>query len=134
MVRLFLTEPNWKEESGADTDSAKRMISLLTQLESVIWSLMTAAGRSEARLWLCSTISGISSITARQQRDLFLNFLRTKPTKRGLASQLLQMMFDKKPRKAGSILAKRSSVLDKFFQGKSVLLYPFWILSFIFLK
>uniref|UniRef100_A0A2C9UTX3 Uncharacterized protein n=1 Tax=Manihot esculenta TaxID=3983 RepID=A0A2C9UTX3_MANES len=118
MVRLFLSEPNWKEDGvRGDSVVAKQWISLLNQLQSLIWSLMTAGGRAEARLWLCSTISGITSLTSRQQRDLFVNLLRTRPTNHSLASQLLQMIFEKQPRKAGPIIAKRSYMLEKFFAG-----------------
>ncbi|KAG8642075.1 hypothetical protein MANES_12G058105v8 [Manihot esculenta] len=117
MVRLFLSEPNRKEDGvRGDSVVAKQWISHLNQLESLIWSLMTAGG-AEARLWLCSTISGITSLTSRQQRDLFVNLLRTRPTNHSLASQLLQMIFEKQPRKAGPIIAKRSYMLEKFFAG-----------------
>ncbi|XP_031273346.1 uncharacterized protein LOC116131813 [Pistacia vera] len=115
MVQLFLSKPN-REDDG-DIDSAKLIISLLNELESVIWSLITSGGRSEARLWLCNTISGISSISADQQRELFVKLLRSKRLSRGLASQLLQMIFEKKPYKAGRVLAKKGYVLEKFFEG-----------------
>ncbi|KAJ9169873.1 hypothetical protein P3X46_018021 [Hevea brasiliensis] len=118
MVRLFLSEPNWKEDrGGGDSGVSKQWILLLNQLESVIWSLMTSGGRAEARLWLCNTIAGITSITSRQQRDLFVNLLRTRLPNQGLASQLLQMIFEKRPQKAGPVIAERSYVLEKFFEG-----------------
>uniref|UniRef100_A0A1J3F0B6 Uncharacterized protein n=1 Tax=Noccaea caerulescens TaxID=107243 RepID=A0A1J3F0B6_NOCCA len=46
-----------------------------------------------------------------------MRLLRSKPRKMQLVSQLLQMMFDKRPRKLGSVLAKRSYLLEKYFQG-----------------
>ncbi|XP_062029425.1 uncharacterized protein LOC133745383 [Rosa rugosa] len=112
MLDLFLSEPNWKED-----DSAEMRVSLLNKLESVIWSLMASGGRSEARLWLCNTIAGISSITHHHQRELFIDLLRSKPLKKRLATQLLHMIFDNRPQKAGSVIAKRSYALRKFFQG-----------------
>ncbi|KAL0435191.1 UNVERIFIED_CONTAM: hypothetical protein Sradi_0227000 [Sesamum radiatum] len=93
MLQLFLREPAYDENNGND-ESYKRRSSLLDELESVIWSLMSSGGRSEARLWLCNTLSGISSISSRRQRDLFVNLLRSKPIKWHLASQLLQLIFD----------------------------------------
>ncbi|XP_065876684.1 uncharacterized protein [Euphorbia lathyris] len=120
MVNLFLSEPNWKDKRGGDTDFVEQWISLLGQLESVMWSLMTSGGRSEARLWLCSAIAGINSLTSRHQRDLFVKLLKYKPINRSLASQLVEMIFQKRPSKAGSIIAKRSYVLEKFFQGNTM--------------
>lgn len=116
MLDLFLSEPNWKEDENG-CNSAKMRVSLLNKLEPVIWSLMASGGRSEARLWLCNTIAGISSISHHHQRELFINLLRSKPLKKRLASQLLHMIFDTRPQKAGSIIAKRSYPLRKFFQG-----------------
>ncbi|CAK7349204.1 unnamed protein product [Dovyalis caffra] len=115
MVQLFLREEAKRKEdvSEEDTERANRVISLLKQLESVIWSLIT---RSEARLWLCNTISCITSLTPYQKRELFVSLLRTT-SKKGLASQLWQLIFQKRPHKAGNLLAKRSYVLDKFFEG-----------------
>ena len=120
MVYLFLSEPIWDEDGDGGTASIR--ISLLNKLESVIWSLMTSEGRSEARLWLCSTIAGMSSVTSHHQRELFVNLLRSRPLKRALASQLLRMIFEKRPQKVGSIIAKKSYILKKFFEGKSTLL------------
>lgn len=117
---MFLSEPIW-DENRDDASSGVR-ISLLNELESVIWSLMMSGGRSEVRLWLCNTIAGIRSITSHHQCELFASLLRSKPRKRALASQLLQMIFEKRPQKAGLILAKKSYILKKFFQGKSTLL------------
>ncbi|KAK6238759.1 hypothetical protein QUC31_004228 [Theobroma cacao] len=116
MVPLFLSEPNWDDEAG-DNEATHLIISLLNQLDSVIWSLMISGGRSEARLWLCNAVSSISSISPHQQREVFMKLLTSTPTRRGLASQLLQMVFEKRPRKAGSILANKSYLLEKFFQG-----------------
>ncbi|KAF8402397.1 hypothetical protein HHK36_013352 [Tetracentron sinense] len=115
MVQLFLSEPVCSDDG--DDGTAKHRISLLDELGSIIWSLITSGGRSEARLWLCNTIACISSITPRHQRELFMNLLRSKPTKLALAAQLLQMIFEKRPRKAGPILAKKSYMLEKFFKG-----------------
>ncbi|XP_021275135.1 uncharacterized protein LOC110409943 [Herrania umbratica] len=116
MVPLFLSEPNWDDEAG-DNEATHLIISLLNQLGSVIWSLMISGGRSEARLWLCNAVSSLTSISPHQQREIFMKLLTSTPTRRGLASQLLQMVFEKRPRKAGSILANKSYLLEKFFQG-----------------
>lgn len=96
-----------------DSERAKRMICLLKELESVIWSLIT---RSEARLWLYNTISCITSLTPYQKREVFVSLLRTT-SKKALASQLWQLIFQKRPHEAGTLLAERSYVLEKFFQG-----------------
>ncbi|CAN0824385.1 hypothetical protein LINGRAHAP2_LOCUS24 [Linum grandiflorum] len=119
MVKLFLTKPSSAGDYDEDGEVSKRWISLLSELSSVVWSLMTAAGRSEARLWLCNTIGGLESLTSCQQRDIFIKLLRANPKQRGLATQLLQMIFAKRPQMAGAIVAKRSHVLEKFFQGSS---------------
>lgn len=116
MVELFLIEPKW--DVNEDIESSKVIVSLLNRLESVVWSLMTSGGRSEARLWLCYTVSGISSISREQQRELFVKLLRSRRVSRSLASQLLQMMFEKKPHKAGRVLVKQCYRLEKFFDGK----------------
>lgn len=117
MLQLFLCEPSWGDNNAND-ESYMRRRSLLDELESVIWSLMSSGGRSEARLWLCNTLSGISSINPRRQRDLFVSLLRSKPTKWHLASQLLQLIFEKQPQKMGTVIAKRSHKLENFFKGK----------------
>lgn len=78
-------------------------------------TLITSGNRSEARQWLCTAIAGINSFTSRQQRDLFVKLLEHRPTNRTLASQLVEMVFQKRTDKAGSILAKRSYVLENFF-------------------
>ncbi|XP_028793716.1 uncharacterized protein LOC114749369 isoform X2 [Neltuma alba] len=114
MIDLFLTEPCWDEDVDSG-DSMKLRISLLKELESTIWSLIMSGSRSEARLWLCNTIAGMTSITCHHQCELFMDLLRSQ--KQGLASQLLHMMFEKKPQMGGSILAKRSHVLENFFEG-----------------
>lgn len=128
MVQLFLSKPNWEDDG--DVDSAKLIISLLNELESVIWSLITSGGRSEARLWLCNTISGISSISADQQLELFVKLLRSKRLSRGVASQLLQMIFEKRPYKAGHVLAKKSYMLEKFFEGMVVYLLQWHFIGY----
>ncbi|KAI9083892.1 hypothetical protein K1719_034150 [Acacia pycnantha] len=116
MIDLFLSEHSWDEDVDSD-DSMKLRVSLLNELESTIWSLIMSGSRSEARLWLCNTIAGMTSITPRHQCELFLNLLKSQ--KHGLASQLLHMMFEKKPQMGGSILAKRSHILEIFFEGNS---------------
>lgn len=120
MVCLFLSEPTWDDDGVGGSASIR--ISLLNKLESVIWSLMMSGGRSEARLWLCNTIAGIRSITSRHQCELFVGLLRSKPLKRALASQVLQMIFEKRPQRAGSIIAQKSYILKKFFEGKPTFL------------
>ncbi|KAL8549137.1 hypothetical protein ACS0TY_008118 [Phlomoides rotata] len=116
MLQLFLCEPAWDDDYGND-ETYKQRISLLGELESAIWSFISSGGRSEARLWLCSTLSGISSISPRRQRDLFVSLLRSKPIKWHLASQLLQLIIDKQPKKMGPIIAKKSRKLESFFKG-----------------
>lgn len=118
MIDLFLAEPIFNDEK--DVDSAKLRISLLSRLESVLRKLLVSGGRSEVRLWLSNTIASMTSISPQHQRDLFVTFLRTKPLKWALASQLLQMFFEKRPRGAGILIAKRSYIMEKFFEGNSV--------------
>lgn len=115
MIPLFLTDSNWNDY-GNDEFVEKRKL-LLNELESVLWLLMSAAGRSEVRLWLCKTIACISSISQRHHQELFVKLLRVKPLKRDIAVQLLRLLFEKKPRKAGYILAKKSYMLENFFKG-----------------
>ncbi|GFZ20036.1 hypothetical protein Acr_28g0007410 [Actinidia rufa] len=116
MVELFLSEPTRSDDG--DDESVKQQISLLNKLESMIWSLLVSCGaRSEARLWLCNSLSNIRSVTPRHQRELFVKILRSKSLKRALTDQVLRMIFEKHPRKAGSILAKRSHRLENFFKG-----------------
>ncbi|KAK2966607.1 hypothetical protein RJ640_025292, partial [Escallonia rubra] len=119
MVQLFLSEPIWSE--GVDDESFKQIISVLNKLEAIIWSLLSSGGRSEARLWLCNTLSGMKSITPRHHTELFVNLLRSKPFKHGLAAQLFHMIFEKQPHKAGPIIAKKSYMLATFFRGKRIL-------------
>lgn len=110
-MELFLSEANWNDV--VDEDSTRFRMSLLNDLESVIWSTM---GRAEARLWLCNTVAGLNCVSFDQQRHLFRNLLRTRGMKRDLASQLLHFMFDSAPHKLGSVLAPRTHLLDNFFQ------------------
>ncbi|CAL0313227.1 unnamed protein product [Lupinus luteus] len=117
MINLFLSEPNWNDVV-VDDGSTDLRISFLKELESVIWSaIMLSGGRGEARLWLCNTIAGVSCVTHRDKRELFRNLVRNRGEKQGLAAQLLHLIFEKSPRKLGSILARRSGVLEKFFEG-----------------
>lgn len=116
MIRLFLSKPG--ADDRGDGASAEAIIALLHRLGTVIGSIILASGaKSEARLWLCKSVSMMTSLSPRHQRDLFRNMLRSKPVNLELASQLLQMVFETRPRLAGSILAKRSRMLEKFFQG-----------------
>ncbi|XP_057746814.1 uncharacterized protein LOC130966067 isoform X1 [Arachis stenosperma] len=116
MIDLFLSDPNQSDEAH-DRDSIKWRISLLKEMESVIWSGMLSGGRAEVRLWLCSSIAGVTCVAPRDQRELFGNLVRSRGQKCGLASHLLHLMFDKSPNKGGSILAHTSRILQKFFQG-----------------
>ncbi|OVA05162.1 hypothetical protein BVC80_8895g30 [Macleaya cordata] len=116
MVQLFLSEP--VSSDSVNDDAVEQSISLLKKLESVIWSLITSAGRSESRLWLCNTISCSNSVTPRAQHELFVNLLQSKPSKVPLAAQVLQMIFERRPHKIGPIIAKKSHILEKFFKGK----------------
>ncbi|KAK9057481.1 hypothetical protein SSX86_022317 [Deinandra increscens subsp. villosa] len=117
MVNLFLSEPEWNWDGGDET--VKQRISHLNDLESMIRLLITSQSRSEARLWLCKDVSGISSLSRRKICELFLSLLRTSSQKKDLAAQILQMIFEKQPKKAGSILAKRSDMLEDFFGGNT---------------
>ncbi|KAH6814156.1 hypothetical protein C2S51_023174 [Perilla frutescens var. frutescens] len=117
MLQLFMCEPTWDDDTG-NHEYCKRRISLLDELELVIWSFISSGCRAEARLWICNTISGITSISPHHQRDLFLSLLRSKPIKWHLASQLLQLIFEKQPQKMGPIIAKKSRKLENFFKGK----------------
>ncbi|KAK9129474.1 hypothetical protein Sjap_009961 [Stephania japonica] len=119
MLGLFLPGQNWSGDG--DTEAAKRRISLLSKLENIIWSLLTSEGRSESRLWLCITISSLSSITANVQCELFMHLLRSKPRNLSLAAQVLQMIFEKRPRRVGLIIAKKSYILEEFFKGRRIL-------------
>lgn len=115
MMDLFLSKPIWVKD---DDDSNEQRITLFDKLEKIIWAIMTSEGRSEARFWLCEAISSLSSITPNEQQELFLRLLRSKPLNRDLAAQVLQMIFERRPHKAGLILAKKSHRLEKFFEGQ----------------
>ncbi|XP_009758681.1 uncharacterized protein LOC107790451 isoform X1 [Nicotiana tabacum] len=115
MLQLFLSKPSWKE--NVDDESAEQRKALLNELESVIWSLISVEGRSESRLWLCIAIADVRSITPRNQHELFMTLLRSKPLKRPLVGQLLRLLFQKEPQKAGHIIAKKCFLLENFFKG-----------------
>ncbi|CAH8363062.1 unnamed protein product [Eruca vesicaria subsp. sativa] len=116
MINLFLSEPKWDNDahnnSSINTDV---ILPQLNKLASQIQSLVTHEARSEAKLWLCSALSTLS-ISPRRQLNLFMKLLRSKPRKKQFISQLLQLMFEKRPKKLGSVLAKRSYLLEKFFE------------------
>lgn len=115
MIQLFLSASKWSNDGNNELFEKRK--ALLRQLESVLWSLMTSGGRSEVRLWLCNTIAGISSISPHHQRELFVRLLTAHTSKRRLAAQFLQLLFEKEPKKAGRIIAKKSSMLENFFRG-----------------
>lgn len=115
MIDLFLVEPTFNDEE--DIGSAKLRISLLSRLEFVLRKLLASGGRSEVRLWLSNTIARVTSISLQHQRDLFMTFLKLKPFKWDFASQLLQLLFEKRSREAGILIAKRSYIMEKFFEG-----------------
>ncbi|XP_009600254.1 uncharacterized protein [Nicotiana tomentosiformis] len=115
MLQLFLSKSSWKE--NADDESAEQRKALLNELESVIWSLISVEGRSESRLWLCNAVAGVRSITPCNQHELFMTLLRSKPPKRPLVGQLLRLLFQKEPQKAGHIIAKKCFLLENFFKG-----------------
>ncbi|XP_022874242.1 uncharacterized protein LOC111393074 [Olea europaea var. sylvestris] len=108
MLQLFLCELKWIDGNGSDESATKRK-SLLSELESLIQSLMSSGGQSQARLWLCNTLSGIRSIGPRCQREL-------QPR---MQHNFCKLIFDKQPRKVGPIIAKKSYMLEKFCSGKS---------------
>jgi hypothetical protein len=118
MVQLFLQVPT--DGGSVDTDAVRARRSLLNEAESVIRSVVRSGGRYEARMWLCSTISSVHLLDPRDQRDLFIDLLEMKDSRRDVAARLLRMIFDKKPKKAGSVLAKKLHMLEKFFQGNSI--------------
>lgn len=109
MVNLFLSEPGWNWAGG--DESVENTISLLNELESKIRSLITSQSRSEARFWLYKDVSGISSLSRTQKRELFSTLLKNSSQKRDLAAQILQIIFMKHPKRAGSILAKNCDML-----------------------
>lgn len=115
MVKLFLTQP--PTDKQRDEVAVKERLALLEEIDSIIRSAMVYGGRHEARLWLFNTISSFHSITPREQRDLFLELLRLRKSKHDVAPQLLQMIFENKQEKAGSIIANQCCMLQKFFDG-----------------
>lgn len=115
MVELLLSERTTNEK-GDDHDAAKDCINILNKLESIVWGVITSEGRSEARLWLCKTISCFTSVTPQAQCEVFLKLLRTNQ-KIGLAKQLLQLIFEKRLPKVAAIVADKSYVLKRFFKG-----------------
>lgn len=119
MLDLVLSEPTSAPDDVVDKESIEMRISLLKQLESVIWSLIISGsgGRLEARLWLHKTVAGLGFITPQDQCDLFMKLLKSKRQRKDLASQLIQMMFDRSPKKGGYVLSQRSYILERFFQG-----------------
>ncbi|GAB2298187.1 hypothetical protein Dimus_032259 [Dionaea muscipula] len=115
MIPLFLSTPIWSVK--VDDECNDQRMSILTELGKIIWTVMTSEGRSEARLWLCETISTISSLSSREHRELFLDLLSSKSDRHSVAAQLWQMIFEKRPQMAGSILARKSHMLERFFEG-----------------
>ena len=114
MVNLFLSKlPLDCSVDGA----ASEIISLLQSLESIVWSVITSGGRYEPRLWFCRTISRIRSVDPEDQREVFVRVLESTPSKREVAAQILRMIFDQRPGKAGEMLARKSHILERFFEG-----------------
>ncbi|CAN8253825.1 unnamed protein product [Cochlearia groenlandica] len=111
VLRLFLSESDFNKTNDVITS----LLPLLNKLGSQIQSLLSNEARSEARLWLCTAISNLS-VSHRRQVNVFMKLFRSKPRKVRLLSQLLLMMFEKCPSKFGSLLAKRSYLLERFFQ------------------
>ena len=114
MVFLFAQQP---QIGSSSTGDIKEKLSVLEKIESIISSLIKNGARYEARLWLCSTISAIHSINPSDQHEIFQGLLENKASRKDVAPQLLQMIFQKCPEKIGPIIAKRCSVLKKFFRG-----------------
>ncbi|XP_057517462.1 uncharacterized protein LOC130798478 [Amaranthus tricolor] len=112
MIELFLSKPIWGDDNS---DSAEQTMPVYDKLEKTIWRIITSEGRSEARLWLCESISSLSSVTSHERQDLFMKLLRSKPVKLDIAAQVLQMFFERRPQQAGLILSKKSHRLEKFF-------------------
>ncbi|KAK4742877.1 hypothetical protein SAY87_000878 [Trapa incisa] len=128
MIQLFLEQAD--STGGRDDESTHPVISLLNQLGETIWKAIVAAGcRSEARLWLCNTISRLSTLPRRGQRDIFVSLLRSEPRGRTIGSLLLQMMFDKRPDMTGPVIARRSHLLEQFFKGNPGRVHE-WFSSF----
>ncbi|KAJ1286629.1 hypothetical protein BS78_03G367100 [Paspalum vaginatum] len=116
MVQLFLHVPT-EGGSANNTVAVEAKRSLLNNVESIIKSVIKSAGRYEARLWLCSTVSLVHSLNRHDQRDLFLDLLEMKNSRRDVAARLVRMIFDKNPKMAGSILARKGYILEEFFRG-----------------
>lgn len=114
MVFLFLQQSQIDSSSTIDV---KEKFSVLEKVESVLSSLIKNGARYEARLWLCSTISAIHSINPSDQHEVFQGLLENKVSRKDVAPQLLKMIFQKCPEKVGPVIAKRCSVLKKFFRG-----------------
>jgi hypothetical protein len=119
MVQLFLQVPTGG--GNADTDAVKARRSLLSNVEPIIKSVINSGNRYEARLWLCNTISSIHSLSRHDQRELFLDLLEMKNSRKDVAARLLRLIFEKKPGRAGSILARKCHMLEEFFRGKFTL-------------
>jgi hypothetical protein len=115
MVQLFLQVP--AECGSVNTIAMEERRSLCRNVESIIKAVTKSAGRYEARLWLCATVSLVHSLSHRGQRDLFLDLLEMKNSRRDVAARLLRMIFDKKPKMVGSILARKGHILEEFFRG-----------------
>ncbi|OQU88030.1 hypothetical protein SORBI_3003G388100 [Sorghum bicolor] len=115
MVKLFLQVP--AECDSVNTAAVEERKTLFRNVESIIKSVTRSAGRYEARLWLCATVSLVHSLSYRGQRDLFLDLLEMKNSRRDVAARLLRMIFDKKPKMVGSILARKGHMLEEFFRG-----------------
>ncbi|KAF3789954.1 hypothetical protein EJ110_NYTH05518 [Nymphaea thermarum] len=120
MVHLFLSQTTCDDDNGdidINAGAASGMASLLEELGSLLWQVIVANGRAESRLWLCSTIASINSIGPREQWVLFRKLLESSSHRRRIAAQVLQLVFEKKPREAGKLLAKKCYMLEKFFSG-----------------
>ncbi|KAI4341564.1 hypothetical protein MLD38_026275 [Melastoma candidum] len=116
MINLFLSPPVWGTIHGGD--SAETVLPLFQRLGREIWAAVEASGsRSESRLWLCKTVSLSTSLSPDERRRLFVKVLREETIGRELASHLMRMVFEERPQMAGSVLARRSRVLEKFFRG-----------------
>ncbi|KAL6616534.1 hypothetical protein ACP70R_038804 [Stipagrostis hirtigluma subsp. patula] len=115
MVQLFLQVP--PEGGSVNTVAVEARRALLSRVESVIKSVIKSGGRYEARLWLCGTVSSVHTLNRHDQRDLFLDLLEMKNSRWDVAARLLRMIFEKKPERAGSILARKCHMLEEFFRG-----------------
>lgn len=115
MIQLFLQVPT--ECGTVNTVAVEARRSLWRNVESIIKSVIKSVGRYEARLWLCTTVSLVHSLSPRDQRDLFLDLLEMKNSRRDVAALLMRMIFDKNPKIVGSILARKGYILEEFFRG-----------------